>query len=84
MATAWSFLDRVRSADGLASRVDPHVPVIVLSGRSGDLDRVRGFARGADDYLAKPFLYAELLARIRALLRRAQGRAARGRCESAT
>jgi DNA-binding response OmpR family regulator len=74
-------LDRVRSADGLASRVDPHVPVIVLSGRTGDSDRVRVFGRGADDYLAKPFLYAELLARIRALLRRAQGRAARGRVQ---
>src|SRR3954470_2490319 len=49
-------LDRVRSADGLATRVDPHVPVIVLSGRTGDSDRVRVFARGADDYLAKASL----------------------------
>jgi DNA-binding response OmpR family regulator len=71
-------LDRVRSADGLASRVDPQVPVLVLSGRTGDSDRVRVFARGADDYLAKPFLYAELLGRVRALLRRAQGRPRRG------
>jgi DNA-binding response OmpR family regulator len=71
-------LDRVRSADGLASRIDPEVPVIVLSGRSGDADRVRSFARGADDHLAKPFLYQELLARVRALLRRANGRPQRG------
>jgi DNA-binding response OmpR family regulator len=71
-------LDRVRSADGLASRVDPQLPVIVLSGRTGDSDRVRVFARGADDYLAKPFLYAELLGRVRALLRRAQRRPRRG------
>jgi DNA-binding response OmpR family regulator len=71
-------LDRVRSADGLASRLDPDLPVIVLSGRAGDADRVRSFVRGADDHLCKPFLYAELLARVRALLRRAEGRRARG------
>jgi DNA-binding response OmpR family regulator len=50
-------LDRVRSADGLASRIDPDLPVIVLTGRSGESDRVRGFARGADDYLVKPTLH---------------------------
>jgi DNA-binding response OmpR family regulator len=71
-------LDRVRAADGLASRIDPDLPVIVLSGRAGDADRVRSFARGADDHLCKPFLYAELLARVRAVLRRAEGRHARG------
>jgi DNA-binding response OmpR family regulator len=71
-------LDRVRAADGLASRIDPDVPVIVLSGRGSDPDRVRGFSRGADDYLVKPFLYQELLARVRALLRRSQGRVRRG------
>jgi CheY-like chemotaxis protein len=47
-------LDRVRSADGLASRIDPDLPVIVLTGRSGETDRVRSFARGADDHLNKP------------------------------
>jgi DNA-binding response OmpR family regulator len=71
-------LDRVRGSDGLASRIDPEVPILVLSGRTGETDRLRGFARGADDYLLKPFLYGELLARIRALLRRAQGRPQRG------
>src|SRR5689334_17365325 len=59
-------LDRIRSADGMASRVDPGVPVIVVSGRAGDADRIRGFERGADDYLTKPFVYRELLGRIRA------------------
>jgi DNA-binding response OmpR family regulator len=73
-----ALLDRVRAADGLASRIDPDVPVIVLSGRSGDADRVRSFARGADDHVPKPFLYQELLARVRALLRRANGRPQRG------
>jgi DNA-binding response OmpR family regulator len=47
-------LDRVRSADGLASRLDPDLPVIALTGRSGEADRVRSFARGADDHLSKP------------------------------
>ena len=47
-------LDRVRAADGLSSRFDPDLPVIVLSGRAGDADRVRSFARGADDHLNNP------------------------------
>ena len=47
-------LDRLRSADRIASRVDPGLPVIVVSGRASEVDRVRGLARGADDYLAKP------------------------------
>jgi DNA-binding response OmpR family regulator len=73
-----ALLDRVRASDGLASRIDPDLPVIVLSGRAGDADRVRSFARGADDHINKPFLYAELVARMRAVLRRAEGRQARG------
>src|SRR5207249_11364029 len=71
-------LDRLRSADRIASRVDPGLPVIVVSGRASEVDRVRGLARGADDYLAKPFSYPELVARIRAVLRRADGRRAHG------
>jgi DNA-binding response OmpR family regulator len=48
------------------------VPVILLGSSESDaVDRVRGFARGCDDYVAKPFLYDELVARIRAVLRRA-------------
>jgi DNA-binding response OmpR family regulator len=71
-------LDRVRASDGLASRIDPDLPVIVLSGRAGDADRVRSLARGADDHVCKPFLYAELVARMRAVLWRADGRRSRG------
>jgi DNA-binding response OmpR family regulator len=71
-------LDRLRAADGVASRVDPALPVIVLSGRASEVDRVRGLARGADDYLAKPFSYPELVARIQAVLRRSDGRRDRG------
>jgi DNA-binding response OmpR family regulator len=50
-------LDRVRHADGLASRIDPDLPVIVLSGRVAEPDRVRSFARGADDHVCKPSCY---------------------------
>src|SRR5918997_5643171 len=71
-------LDRVRGADGMASRIDPDVPIIVLTGRGGEVDRIRGFARGADDYVVKPFHYGELLGRVRAVIRRAEGRPQRG------
>jgi DNA-binding response OmpR family regulator len=47
------------------------VPVILLTARSGEIDKVRGFRAGADDYVAKPFGRQELLARVAALLRRA-------------
>jgi len=71
-------LDRVRAADAASSRIDPDLPVIVLTGRSGEVDRVRGFARGADDYVCKPFSFLELVARVEAVLRRAAGRRSRG------
>jgi DNA-binding response OmpR family regulator len=71
-------LDRIRSSDGLRSRIDPDLPVIVLTGRSAEPDRVRGLARGADDYVVKPFSYGELLGRVRAVLRRSAGRSRRG------
>ena len=47
------------------------VPVILLTARSGEIDKVRGFRAGADDYVVKPFGRQELLVRIEALLRRA-------------
>ena len=72
-------LARVREADGVAGRIDPETPVVVLSGRASELDRVRGFQRGADDYMVKPFSYPELLGRIGAVLRRTRRRRALGR-----
>jgi DNA-binding response OmpR family regulator len=57
----------------LRSRSD--VPIIVLTARGEEADRVMGLELGADDYLAKPFSPRELLARIRAVTRRAKGRA---------
>ncbi len=72
-------VSEVRSADGVAARIDPDLPLLVLSGRAGELDVLRGFHRGADDYLAKPFSYPELHARIGALLRRTRRRPGGGR-----
>lgn len=71
-------LREVRDADGTAGRVDRHIPLLVVSGRAGELDRLRGFARGCDDYVVKPFSYPELRARIEALLRRTERRESRG------
>ena len=64
-------VSHVREADGVASRIDPQVPLMLLSARCGELDRVRGFERGADDVVEKPFSYRELRCRVEALLRRA-------------
>ena len=59
----WRTLERIRELSDL--------PVLMLTARDGELDRVRGLKAGADDYVTKPFGRQELLARIEALLRRA-------------
>jgi DNA-binding response OmpR family regulator len=51
-------------------RQESSVPILVLTARSGELDKIIGLEAGADDYLTKPFSLGELQARIRALLRR--------------
>jgi DNA-binding response OmpR family regulator len=71
-------VSRIRRADPLASRIDPALPLVLLTGRAGELDRLRGFERGCDDYVAKPFSYGELRLRIDAILRRARGRPGTG------
>jgi DNA-binding response OmpR family regulator len=67
-------LRSIRAAEGSVDRFDPQLPVLVLSGRASEADRLRGFEAGADDYVPKPFHYPELVARIGALLRRRAGR----------
>jgi DNA-binding response OmpR family regulator len=69
-------IDAVRAGAGLAGRLDPDTPMIVLSARADELHRIRVLDRGADDVLAKPFSYPELRARIAAVLRRADQRRA--------
>ncbi len=59
----WEVLSRIRQADN-------QVPVMFLTARDDVDDRVKGLELGADDYLVKPFAFSELLARVRALLRR--------------
>jgi DNA-binding response OmpR family regulator len=70
---------RVREADGVASRLDPTVPLVILTGHADEISRVRGLERGADDFVTKPFSYPELRLRLNAILRRAQPRRSLGR-----
>ncbi|MBL9135460.1 MAG: response regulator transcription factor [Verrucomicrobiales bacterium] len=63
----WQILERLRRKK--------KTPVLMLTARDATRDRVRGLDAGADDYLIKPFDLAELLARLRALIRRAAGQA---------
>jgi DNA-binding response OmpR family regulator len=63
-------LEVCRRIRGLPDR--GHTPVIMLTAKGDDVDKIVGLELGADDYLAKPFNPRELLARVRALLRRAQ------------
>jgi DNA-binding response OmpR family regulator len=61
----WQTLERIRDLC--------EVPVLMLTARAGELDKVRGLKGGADDYVTKPFGRQELLARVEALLRRTSG-----------
>lgn len=63
----WTILERLRQRK--------QTPVLLLTARDATTDRVRGLDTGADDYLVKPFDVPELLARLRALIRRAAGKA---------
>lgn len=72
-ASGLDVLREIRESDGAAARFNPRLPVIVLTGRGAESDRVRGLECGADDYVVKPFSYPELRARIGAVLRRGAG-----------
>ena len=65
-------LRRLREAPDTA-----HIPVIMLTARTAEMDRVAGLEAGADDYVVKPFGIMELQARVKAVLRRAKGPAGR-------
>jgi DNA-binding response OmpR family regulator len=75
-ASGLDVLREIRASEGAAGRYDPALPVIILSGRGTDADRVRGFAEGADDYVVKPFHFQEVEARIHSVLRRRDSRRA--------
>jgi DNA-binding response OmpR family regulator len=72
--------------DGLAIarrlRESLDIPIIILTGRKEEVDRVMGLELGADDYVTKPFSQRELLARIKAVLRRTEGKRAKRRGET--
>ena len=63
-------LDGLEVCRRLRAEAQSSVPILMLTARDATADRVRGLDSGADDYLVKPFAYEELLARVRALLRR--------------
>jgi DNA-binding response OmpR family regulator len=73
-ASGLDVLREIRASEGATGSFDPGLPVIVLSGRSTDADRLRGLECGADDYVVKPFAIAEVVARMRAVLRRRDSR----------
>ncbi|HUL94063.1 MAG TPA: response regulator [Burkholderiales bacterium] len=76
---------KLQTEDGMALarrlREESSIPIIMLTGRREEADRVMGLELGADDYLTKPFSPRELLARIRAVLRRRRAEVRQGRPE---
>jgi two-component system OmpR family response regulator len=76
---------KLRGEDGMALarrlRDDSEIPILMLTGRSEEADRVMGLELGADDYLTKPFSTRELLARIRTILRRRHAEVRQGKPE---
>ena len=69
----WMMPEKAGSEACMEIRTFSDVPIIMLTAKSEDSDKIMGFACGADDYVTKPFNILELKARIRALLRRASG-----------
>jgi DNA-binding response OmpR family regulator len=76
---------KLRAEDGMALarrlRDESEIPIVMLTGRTEEADRVMGLELGADDYLTKPFSPRELLARIRTILRRRRSEVRQGKPE---
>ena len=68
MLDGWATLERIRELSGL--------PVILLTAKDAEADKLMGFRLGSDDYVTKPFSFAELTARIEAVLKRSAGNSA--------
>ena len=66
--SGWEVCERLRAPGGAKSRV----PIILLTAKGEEFDKLRGFRLGVDDYVTKPFSFAELVARVGAVLTRAQ------------
>ncbi len=60
----WGIIDRLREVSD--------IPVVLLTGKTSEADKLRGFSLGIDDYITKPFSFAELTARLQAVLKRVQ------------
>src|SRR5256886_5462838 len=75
----------LRGEDGMTiarrMRDESEIPMVMLTGRAEEADRVMGLELGADDYITKPFSPRELLARIRTVLRRRRAEARQGKPE---
>jgi DNA-binding response OmpR family regulator len=67
-------IDGMEVCRRVRSGPNPELPVLILTARAGEIDRVLGLELGADDYVTKPFSPRELVARVRAILRRVEDR----------
>lgn len=77
-ASGYVLLRELREPGGALAADARRLPVIVLSGRSAEVDKLRGFELGCDDFLVKPYSFAELRGRIAAVMRRSAGGGAGG------
>lgn len=69
-ADVLQLLRTIRHVDGARSRIDPDLPVLVLTSEQREFERLRCFELGCDDLVSRPYNYSELRARVQALLRR--------------
>lgn len=70
--SGYDLLREIRTARPADAELSPDVAVLMLSGRGDEIDRVRGFELGCDDYIVKPYSFSELRGRLEAVLRRSR------------